>query len=35
VNPDSCKIRRTFKELRDLTVEYLRGKSILDLLDDN
>ena len=34
VDPDTCKIRWTFKELRDLTVEYLKGKSILDLLGD-
>ncbi len=29
---ESCKIRWTFKELRDLTVEYLKTKSISDLI---
>ena len=29
---DLCKIRHTFKELRDLSVEFLKSKSILDLV---
>ncbi len=29
---DSCKIRLTFKELRDINVSYLKGKSIADLI---
>jgi len=31
-NVELCKIRHTFKDLRDLSVEFLKSKSILDLV---
>lgn len=33
LDPNTCKIRRSFKELRDITVDYLKNKSISDLLE--